>query len=412
MGMPILPTWTQDHYQFYQSDGSTTVGSADTQQSLDVDTTYYVAVTISDTTANDIYNLTVQWQYNLAGAGWTAVGTTTAVKYANGSLTDGDTTQNSSTIAGLGTFRGSRVYESENDTAVIWSTPGDETDNHGEAWLGFTIDSAQVSNGQEILLRCVEGNDTVFTGTYTNADIDVVEEVVIQGDASITLAALTLSSDGDIAIQGDAGITLAALTLSSDGSVAIVGDSGITLGSLTLSADGTAIAGGDADITLAALTLSADGSITDTVLGNANIILAAMVLSSDGTVDVQGALSVTLGELLLSSVGKVDIAGDSAITLDDLTLVSAGVVLLTGDAAITLEDLTLSSTGNSSGNITGDADIILGELGLSGTGAIAVQGDSAITLGALTLTGQGGEAAVPNERKGRGMLKNIGRGMN
>ena len=183
MGKPILPSWQQDNYAFYQSDGSTQVGTANTQTTLDADTTYYLAVTISDTLANDTYACTIQWQYNLAGGGWNTITTTSPVAFATGSLTDGSTSQNSSAIAGIGTFRGSRVYESAATGATCWSTSGDESDQHGEAWLGFTIDSAQVSNGQEVLIRAVEGNGTVFGGTYTNADIDAA--VPIPPDACL-----------------------------------------------------------------------------------------------------------------------------------------------------------------------------------------------------------------------------------
>ena len=49
--------------------------------------------------------------------------------------------------------------------------------------LVFTIDSAQVSDGQEILVRVVEGDGTALEGTYVDADINVVVPV---GEKDVT----------------------------------------------------------------------------------------------------------------------------------------------------------------------------------------------------------------------------------
>lgn len=192
MGSPINPTYTQNHFLFYESNGTTQVGTEDLETILDVDTIYYCVTSCFDTTANKINDVTIRWQYNLASGGWLDVSTTTPLQFANGSLTDGDTAQTSKTSE-TGTFQGSRVYETINDAAIVWSTPGDETDNYGEAWLGLTIDSAQVSDAQELLLRCILGDGTVFTGTYTNADIEVneVAGAVIETITAGTWAVLT-----------------------------------------------------------------------------------------------------------------------------------------------------------------------------------------------------------------------------
>jgi len=192
MGAPINPTYTQNHFLFYESNGTTQVGTEDVETTLDVDVIYYCVASCFDTTANKINDVTIRWQYNLAAGGWVDVGTTTSLQFANGSLTDGDTTQ-ASVTSEAGTFQGSRVYETLDDATIVWSTPGDETDNYGEAWLGFTIDSAQVSDAQEVLIRCILGDGTVFTGTYTNADIDINEGAapVIETITNATFAVLT-----------------------------------------------------------------------------------------------------------------------------------------------------------------------------------------------------------------------------
>lgn len=202
MGKPVNPVWAQEDYAFYQSDGTTLVG-AGSQQNLDVDTIYYVRLAIGDTngTNQSAQDLTIQMQYlhTQGGNTWTQFGTSdgsgTPVDFANGSLTDGASTSNSGDVTGTGTFNAGRVYESSNTTAVVYTLPTNETTSHTEIVVGFSLASAAVANGDEVLIRATFGDGTAFT-TYTNADINVVEATTYPGTASFTGAG-TVSATGD-----------------------------------------------------------------------------------------------------------------------------------------------------------------------------------------------------------------------
>lgn len=197
MAKTVNPVWAQQDYAFYSDgteSGSTIVGTAGSQQSLDVDTIYFCRLAIAETAgATESPILDVRWQYNLAAGGWTDVGTTTPLQFAASSnVTDGGTT--SDRIGGTGTFNAGRIYESANNTATVYTSSGND---HTEVLLVFTIDSAQVSNGQEILVRCVRGDGTVLD-SYVDADIDVVAPVAdaLTADDLQSLSQLSTPSIG------------------------------------------------------------------------------------------------------------------------------------------------------------------------------------------------------------------------
>lgn len=176
MGAPIDPIWEQEDYAFY-TDGSETgaviIGSAGSQQTLDVDTAYHCRLAVGDTNGTNKSNpLTIQWQYNLNGGGWTLITGTTPIQFVdNANLTDGEVTTNRQPV-GSGTFNAGRVYESADTTTVVYTPPLTEVPTHTEVLLHLLIDAAQVSDADEILVRATHGNGVAFT-TYINADIDV-----------------------------------------------------------------------------------------------------------------------------------------------------------------------------------------------------------------------------------------------
>ena len=183
MGQPVDPQWEQEDYAFY-TDGTETgaviIGSAGAQQTLTTDTAYHCRLAISDTNlttsnASDHIALTILWQYSVnAGTDWITITGTTPVQFVdNGNLTDGEVTTNRQP-AGTGTFNAGLVYESADTATTVYTVPLNETHSHTEVVLHLLIDSAQVSDGQEILIRAVHGDGTAFT-TYANADIDVNE---------------------------------------------------------------------------------------------------------------------------------------------------------------------------------------------------------------------------------------------
>lgn len=191
MGMPVEPVWEQEDYAFYSDgteSGASIIGTRGTQQTLDTDTVYHCRLLIADTAgANDTASetvLTARWEYNLAGGGWTIISGTTPVQFVdNANLADGGATTNRDPL-GTGGFVTGRIYESRNDTATAMSLPLDSTTSHTELVLHFQIDSAQVSDGQECLIRCVKGDGTAFT-SYVNADIDINEAAAATLQAAV-----------------------------------------------------------------------------------------------------------------------------------------------------------------------------------------------------------------------------------
>jgi hypothetical protein len=193
------------------------------------------------------------------------------------------------------------VYEQVDDAQVVYTVPDDGTTSHSEVVLVFQIDSAQVTDGQEILVRCVEGDGTVFGGTYTNADIDVNETVptAITGSTTISVGVTeTATLDGLGVMTGSGAITLTD-TVELDGLGALVGSATITFtenadianikaitGSTTITItesatlDGLGVITGSAAITITdpAVTIDAIGVITGatTVLFTDNAVITGL----------------------------------------------------------------------------------------------------------------------------------------
>ena len=103
-----------------------------------------------------------------------------------------------------------------------------------------------------------------------------------------------------MAVDGDASITLGALTLASASTVAVRGAAAVTLGTATSAAAGGVLAAGTASVTLGAATLTSAGKVDP--IGTLAVTLGALVVASAGTVanaPVVGTASITLGALEL-----------------------------------------------------------------------------------------------------------------
>lgn len=166
-------SFDQSAYAFYQDgteSGATIIGTQNTQQDIDVDTTFQVRVRIQEENqAADILE-TVTWEYSLAGAGYLPVTTTSSVlKAVDGLLTDGvDTTER--ITGGTGTFVSSNAWATEDGTVPNLSFP---QNSYCESVLSCQIVSADVSNGQELLVRLIA--DTPIPTTTVPADINIVK---------------------------------------------------------------------------------------------------------------------------------------------------------------------------------------------------------------------------------------------
>ena len=424
MGMPIDANWTQEDYAFYEDgteSGSTLIGSAGAQQTLEVDTTYFCRLAISDTTganATGEVDLRCIWQYNLAGGGWTDVGTTTPVQFAaSANVTDGGTTSNRQPT-GTGTFNAGRIYESAANTTIVYTAPGDETTSHTEVLLVFTIDSAQVTDGQEILIRCINNvggvTPTVYPGTYTNADIDVNETVptAITGSASIVFTdpatdltpALTPSFAGsaDIAFTDPAtDITPSPGNLQGSTSVTFADPAttieDINVGSDPITGSGAITFSDTADITPSIGDIAGSTSISVTTAGRFNLPVSGVgIVVGPGNIRYGfarnltrygPAASLTLGAMTGSAA---IVFSDPATTIEDA---NPGFDEITGSGAIVfgdLADITPSIgdlVGSSAWAFTDTADLTPSLGDLTGSGAVTFGDAADLTPSVGDLTG-------------------------
>lgn len=164
--MSVKASFNLAQYAFYNDgteSGSTIIGSANSQQELDCDTTYICRVEIVEENGAGGDCKTPEWEYNHNGGGWVDVTTSSSVvKAVSGGLVDGnDTTQR----LGSGSFISTNAWQSEDGPMPTLTYAASEV---CEGALNFQVIAADVSDGDEVLLRMV-----VHTYTYSGADIDV-----------------------------------------------------------------------------------------------------------------------------------------------------------------------------------------------------------------------------------------------
>lgn len=171
----------------------------------------------------------------------------------------------------------------------------------------------------------------------------------INGTASITEGADTVSSTGTLAIKGNAGITEAADTVSATGKLALSGTAAITEGADTLSSTGKLAIVGSSSITEGADTVSATGTLIAAGTGTASITEGADTLSSTGTLAIKGTASIAEGADTVAATGKVALTGSASITeaADTLSATGTGASLtpITGTASIVEDPDILVATG-------------------------------------------------------------------
>lgn len=162
-----MSAWDQDSYAFYEDgteSGSVIIGSANNQQTLDVETFYQCRLLIQETNAAAGSLMTPEFEYNHNTGGWNDINGSSNVVQAvdSANLTGGgDTTQR----IGSGTFIATNGWVSEDGNQPTLAFGASE---ECEGLLSFKIVGVDVSNGDEILIRMFNMD------TYTReADIDV-----------------------------------------------------------------------------------------------------------------------------------------------------------------------------------------------------------------------------------------------
>lgn len=218
--------------------------------------------------------------------------------------------------------------------------------------------------------------------------------VPIGGTASITEAADTISSAGNLKVQATASITEAADTLSSAGKLLINATASLTESADTLTSTGT-LPGvtGTAAITEEGDFVTSAGQLS--LQGTASITEGSDVVASAGAVAIAGTASITEAADTLSASGVgPGRQGTASITEADDTVVSAAKVFIAGTASITEGADTATSVGALSikGTLayTDDPDTIfslIGQLLIQGTASITEGPDTVASAGARVVSG-------------------------
>lgn len=172
MGMP--GAFDQTDYAFYDEgteSGSSIIGTQNNQQSVDVDTNFQIRILLQETsaTADDFEGL--QWEFELNTSGTFAnITTSSSVIQAvdSSSLTDANDTTSRLT-GGSGTFITPNAWITEDGNSANLTYAASE---HCEALLSAQIIGADVSNGDQILVRVAGSPNPSYTQT---ADIDVIK---------------------------------------------------------------------------------------------------------------------------------------------------------------------------------------------------------------------------------------------
>lgn len=396
----------QDSFAFYEEgteSGSTIIGVKNAEQSLDVDTNYQCRLLIQEVGGKFGKDVDFEFQYNLNSGGWNNITTTSSVVKAvdSADLTEGeDCTQR----IGSGSFETPNAGVTE-DGICGGSSLDLDAGYEVEILLSFQIVSADVSDGDEILIRVTrDGGIELFSYTR-NADIDVVKEGVVHEGAGQSDGTSTAAAAGNVEHTG-AGQSDGVSTSSADGEVVHTGAG---------QADGTSTAAGSAEV-LHTGSGQSDGIGAATGSG---ICIFAGAGQSDGTSTATGTgttgtihegagqsdgLSTASGSGNVEHTGSGQSDGVSTATADGevihtgvgqangtSTAGGAGVCIRVG-AAQSDGTSTATGTGEISGTVEGAAQSD-GMSTASGS-AVADFAGAGLSQGTSTATGTGVVGAV------------------
>ena len=207
-----LPDLDQVHYKFWESDASTQVANTDTAPTLSVDTTYVLQVEIENIGDEISVSEVFDFQYNLASAGWNNVtGASSVVRTANPTgITDGTATVSGDNLGSAKLFTAGEECE-DGTTAAMQINSTDTTPEYTDHRFGFTILSADVTNGQTLEFRATRASWTALD-TYTVAISSTISEA---SDTSVTaiVDALVLDDTNLATISLDVDVTAIADSL-------------------------------------------------------------------------------------------------------------------------------------------------------------------------------------------------------
>ncbi len=178
--MTAMERWTQIAFQYRDDDG-TEVTATDRQavnvdDTLNLDTNYRMRVGVQGAHTNGpvSFDLTVAFQYNVDGAGWNNITTTSSNVRAVGSANFTDDDATTEQLAQSQTFVAGHMDDDGDCPAVSISDTGES-----EFEICFQLRSADLSGGESVEIRIVDSGVALLTYTQTPSITVAAAAVVI-----------------------------------------------------------------------------------------------------------------------------------------------------------------------------------------------------------------------------------------
>lgn len=234
--------------------------------------------------------------------------------------------------------------------------------------------------------------DTGIEGTASLTEaadtVSAAGALAIAGTLTKTEAADTATATGALAIAGTASITEAPDSVAGTGGLAIAGAADLTEAVDTVSAAADLAIAGTADLTEAADTVAAEGALTER-LGTADLVEQPDTLAATGELPLEGAAAITETADTTAAAGELAIEGAAALTEAADTADASGLFVdRAAEADITEAADTVDAAGALA--IAGAVDATeAADTGLA-TGEIAIAGSATLTEAADTVAGTGG----------------------
>lgn len=188
----VVATWSQSAFRLRNDDGSQTaatwIAATNTNATISTGVNFRIRLALLETAGGSGNVNNAHLQYNLAGGGWLEVTTTTPVQLvASAFVADGTATTQQITT---GTFV-SGTFDSDGTVAAVSFAGNDRT----EFEYSVIIDAAQVSNGQTVQFRIVDGTSP-FTTYAQTPTVTIDEPAAVLNRAVAITAASTVSAVG------------------------------------------------------------------------------------------------------------------------------------------------------------------------------------------------------------------------
>jgi len=180
-------------WRFGADDGTeaahTFLAAENASADLFVNTNYLLRIGIQQTEATAAANLVQQFRYNLNGAGWVNITTTSAVvkAVAVGAFTNGQASTTRLTLTGSPDTSNANCTEDGSSGGNANDVP---VSGHSETVLGFQVVSGAVARGDTIQF------DVTVSGPTTTITLDVTPTSTVAGNVSLAIASGTFVETG------------------------------------------------------------------------------------------------------------------------------------------------------------------------------------------------------------------------